>query len=326
MKKILAIVSMAAMVAGAAFAADVSMKVKLDGSLFKYDNDKKITAGMINYNSEHWNPFIDFAFNGEKAGAEVKFYNGSAGEGKAVNNGQWNIWFKPFDVLTFKVGTCGTELNKEHIDWGTESGCGSQGYAAIVSTNGFNFETYLIPGAGKDWFSMADGSDPAVAESYIKLAYGADFGTVDAMFDYKGKDDMKFGAGYNGKAGPVAFFVTGLGYLTTKITKVRGEIYGEYANDGLGLKLYVPVDYTLSGSVFAVGTTFKATYGFNSVTAYLYVKDGNWLADNFAIEVKPGVTGNVGEMSYDVALDANIDTSKANSFSLNVPVSFVVQF
>ena len=52
------------------------------------------------------------------------------------------------------------------------------------------------------------------------------------------------------------------------------------------------------------------------------------MSDNLAkgkdneIIVKPGVTGNVGAMSYEVAVETKIN----DPFSLSVPVSFTVNF
>ena len=75
-----------------------------------------------------------------------------------------------------------------------------------------------------------------------------------------------------------------------------------------------------------VGTIAKATYNVGPCNIYLYLETANWLADNLAkgseIIVKPGVTGNVGAMSYEVAVETKIN----DPFSLSVPVSFTVNF
>jgi hypothetical protein len=325
------------MVAGAAFAADASAKVKIDGSLFNYANDGTISGLKINHQQESWNPILDFKFSGEKAGTEIKFYNFSGtwdGNGytstqaaSTIHDVAWSTWFKPFDIAKVTVGEWSTNLNQETIDWSnTDSGCDDYGYAAGISSNGFSFDVGLLGGQGKYWFAKADGSDATIGTTYFKVAYGADFGTVNAMFDYKGKDDMKFGAGYNGKAGPVSFFVNALGYYTTKFTKVRVEPFVAYSNGALSLKLFAPVTYdlTASSNATSVFTTFKATYSIGSVTPFFYFKSANLLAgDKIALEFKPGIDGSVGEMGYEVALDVNVASGKT---TVDVPVWFSVAF
>ena len=187
------------MVAGAAFAADVSAKVKIDGSLLNYDGST-ISMFKVKHQQEAWNPILDFKFNGDKAGAEIKFYNYSGtwdGNGyqtwidkdekevhtltSTIHDTEWAVWFKPFDILKISAGKIGTNLNQEKIDWSnTKSGCDSYGYAAEVSTNGITFDLMMLPSADTYWFTKADGADATIAETYFKAGYSADFGTVNA--------------------------------------------------------------------------------------------------------------------------------------------------
>jgi len=324
------------MVAGAAFAADVSAKVKIDGSLFNYDGST-ISMFKVKHQQESWNPILDFKFNGEKAGAEIKFYNYSGtwdSNGyedtltSTIHDTEWSVWFKPFDILKISTGKIGTNLNQETIDWSnTKTGCDGYGYAAGVSTNGISFDLMMLPGADKYWFTKAEGADATIAETYFKAGYSADFGTVNAMFDYK-KDDMKFGVGYSGAAGAVSYFVNAIGYYKTEFTAVRFEPFVAYSAGALSVKLWNPIDYSLTADSDAldVNTVLKASYGLGSITPFLYVNADNWCSSSKKITVKPGVDGSVGEMSYGVYLNITIPTAENSKVSVDVPVYFTVNF
>ena len=340
MKKILAIVSMAAMVAGAAFAADASAKVNIIGSLLNYDAGSKRTSALsIAEGGQGWNPLIAFNFSGEKAGTAIKFYD--AGQDGAANKNvittDFSMWFKPIDMLKFTVGEWTGILNQESIDYNdTASKLDTDGYCVEFSTNGFTLDAFLVsgwstanfgwwrPGNTNGWFVKVGDADATIGQMYFKAAYGADFGTVSGMYWYAGKDNSIFGVAYSGAAGSVSYFVNVLGYYTTEFAKVQFEPFVSYSAGSLGLKMFNQVTYDLTkdNDALAVMTVFKATYGIGSVTPYLYVNDGNWLADDFKCEIKPGVTGNVGEMSYDIA----IDITAQKDINIDVPVTFTIAF
>jgi hypothetical protein len=318
---------MAAMVAGAAFAADVSAKVKVDGSLFNYD-DGTIKAFELHHSQETYNQIATLAFNGEKAGAEIRFFDGAADTNGTIKDSHWAVWFKPVDVLKMTVGKWGASLNQEQIDWcGSSSGCDSYGYAAEVSTNGISFAAALLPG-NKNYFFTNDKSGTTLKESYIKAGYGADFGTVNAMVHFNNEADTSImGVGFNSKAGPVSYFLNVLASdKQGKFSKIRAEPYFAFGKDALTIKGFIPVDYSLTAKSDAcsVQTLLKVSYSLGSVTPFFYFNCGNVLAgDKIALEFKPGVDGSVGEMGYEVALDVKVASGKA---TFDVPVWFSVAF
>ena len=340
MKKIVGILSAAAVLAASVFAADVSAKVKLDGKLFGLNADKSIDAISIQHNSdESWNPVIAMSVNGDVAGAETSIYMGSWGP-----NGGWNkaygmgiktfkIWFSPLDGLKVNLGNVGTNLNQETIDWSsTQSGVDSEGYGINFNKDAIGIDLIFAPGWGNNWFSKADGQDANVAETYFKFQYnGGDIGTINAMFDAKDTfKTLKFGAGYKNNFSGITVFENVLGYVENeKFAKVRSETFASGNVDALSWAVWLPVDINLGDEVtVGVGTTAKATYNVGPCNIYLYIKTANWLSDNLAkgkdneIIVKPGVTGNVGAMSYEVAVETKIN----DPFSLSVPVIFTVNF
>lgn len=347
MKKILAIVSMAAMVAGAAFAADVSAKVKIDGSLFNYANNKSISMLKVTHGGEDWNPELSFSFNGDLAGTSFKIYDGKATDGTTIQTTGWSTWFKPIDMLKFTIGEFSTNLNQEKIDWSnTETGIDTYGYAASLSTSGFGLDVFFAPGWDTYWFSKADGADATVGDIYVKAGYGASFGTINGFFEMPSKDNYKFGAGYSNTFGTVSMFINGFGWMNKKedamgFAHIRAEAYASTTVGSVTLSTFIAGGTNRDAGYWdwrvgcgqekgaTLGATFKASMPVGSVTPYLYIKSGDFLAEKLGLEIKPGVTGNVGEMAYEVALDINYDASKVDPeqpVSVNVPISFTVNF
>ena len=347
MKKIVGILSAAAVLAASVFAADVSAKVKLDGSLFNLNADKSINALKIEHaNSESWNPVIAMSVNGDVAGAETSLYIGKLITPTGENNGEgffdWNkgytlgiktfkIWFSPLDGLKVNLGNVGTNLNQESINYSeTDSGVDSEGFGISYNKDAIGIDLILAPGWGKNWFSKADGQDASIAETYFKFQYnGGDIGTINAMFDAKDTfKTLKFGAGYKNTFSGITVFENVLGYVgNEKFTKVRSETFASGNVDAFSWDVWLPVDINLGDKVtVGVGTIAKATYNAGPCSIYLYLEAADWLADNLAkgsaITVKPGVTGNVGAMAYEVAVETKIN----DPFSLSVPVIFTVNF
>lgn len=276
MKKIIAITAMAAMVAAAAVAAEVSAGIKIDVNAIEYDaGTKEFKALEVNHHNNDWESPISFSVSGEKAGATLHLCEGS---GTDINSTKWNIWVKPIDMFTINVGHWDTNLNQESISWGgTKSGIGSQGLTfSLAPTEGFTFDATFAPGYGTPWFSKGDGTDAVIKELGFKVQYSADFGTVNAIFDYKGKtttaataggydwvdddDDpstapvwqattgdpasetpaeMKFGAGYKNTFDPLTLWVNALGFVKgSDFDAVRLEAFEEVGIDALTVKAF----------------------------------------------------------------------------------------
>lgn len=341
MKKIVGIAAAAAMLASSVFAADVAAKVNLGGSLFNYSaNTKKVQALAIDEGGQGWNPSFQMSISGDQAGASMKFYD--LGATDAVKNVNYNIWFKPFNVLTVNVGNWSTNLNQESITYsGTKSGIDSNGIALSLAVEGFSADVFFAPGWSPanfgwnvwedgsgtctSWFEKADGSNAVVADTYFKLQYAADFGTINGMLYAKSTfKDLTFGAGYKNTFSGVNAFVNVLGYYNNdKFQKVRVEAFASGSVDAFGWALWVPVDIpTVENSQVSVGAIAKLTYAIDGVTPYIQISDGNFNTSAFAMEVKVGCTGNLGAMSWDAAIDAYIQ----EKFKIDVPLTLSVSF
>ena len=90
MKKIVGILLAGALVVSA-FAADVSAKVKVDGSLLNFDG-KNFSALKVQHNSEGWNPDLSLSMNGDRAGASMSFYYGADIVGKNPKCSEATCW------------------------------------------------------------------------------------------------------------------------------------------------------------------------------------------------------------------------------------------
>jgi hypothetical protein len=72
MKKIVGILAAAAVLATSVFAADITAKVRLDGSLFNYGTDGSISALKIMHNAgEAHNPILSWSYGDDKSGADA---------------------------------------------------------------------------------------------------------------------------------------------------------------------------------------------------------------------------------------------------------------
>ena len=238
MKKIVGILAAAAMIATTVFAADVSAQVRIAGDIFSYDGtaiDKKEgkAAGSFSalraatQSQPYWTPYITLSTSTDEAGAEVKFITGGDGT-TDVSIDRSNVWFKPLDMLTIKAGFQGYSMNTETIDWTSTNGAENWGYALNFAQDAISANVFAITG-NNGWFfkdvvaNKGDSTSPNGAyinDLYANFAYSADFGTISAMFEYKGKnwsatgcdpDTIKFGAGYKNTFDALTIFADVVG-------------------------------------------------------------------------------------------------------------------
>ena len=342
MKKIVGIIAAVAMIATTVFAADISAKVQLEGNLFTYGADKKVTMFDINKPSaQHWNPIFNLSANGDKAGASFVVLSGDddtfgGWNGvKKVGAKNWSIWFSPADGFKFIFGHNAFNLNQEHITWSkSASGIESDGYAINFASDGFSIDAMLAPGLGNPWFSKADGADAAIAETGVKLQFGADFGTVNAILDAKANfKDLMFGAGYANNFDGLNMFVNVLGYMNNGFNKLRAEIYAEGSVDSFGWKIFPVVEFAPNGFTYDASMKVnvplwaRVDFALDAFNVYVEIDDPQGIllvgkdtnldnGDGFIAKV--GGSGNCGGAGWDVALKFNV-TSKV---AISVPVSF----
>jgi hypothetical protein len=243
MKKIVGILAAAALIATSVFAADVSAQVRIAGDIFAYDGaaidakEGKVGGSFsmlraATQSQPYWTPYITLSTSTDEAGAEVKFITGGDGT-TDVSIDRSNVWFKPLDMLTIKAGFQGYNMHQEDIDWTNPTGAEDWGYAVSFAQDAISANVYLITGNNGWFFQDAVGKygttdEPAtsyIKDLYINGAYAADFGTITAMFEFKGKqmtaeganpNIIKFGAGYGNTFDNLSFWadVVGTSYGT----------------------------------------------------------------------------------------------------------------
>ncbi len=354
MKKIVGILAAAA-VAASAFAVDFSAGVRLEGSLFNY-KDNTVSLFKEAHVNEFYHAPISFSISDDKAGGQLKLSNVKSGDvvdGKdVVKADAWSIWFKPVDILKITVGRWSTNLNQEHIDWcNSDSGIEKDGYALSLSTAGFSWDIFLASG-NNNWFLAANtnGGDPTIAEFYTKVQYAADFGTVNAFFNGANNfKDFRFGAGFNfGSTLPVGLWINAIGtYAGNDFQRIRAEADVSTKFGSIGWELFLAGGYDMKAGTQNYNDTFTGVEGWHvggtyyradpaaflgfftkfsipadALNFYVILKDGDVLAKDFSMTVKPGFTTNVGCCAIECAVDLTL----SKTFAIDVPVNFKVNF
>ncbi len=365
MKKIVGILAAAAVLATSVFAVDFSAGIQLKGELFKYDGATKGISGMmINHeNSKDDKPVI-FSLSSDRVGATLKFFDGTidvfdsltvangttAGTYKVTSKTKkadamvpayWSIWFKPFDFLQIDLGqTAGVGLNTEHITWWQGNifggyfngwdGIGDTGYKATFSFDALKLAVALLPGYNTAWISVPNGKQPSVGETAFYAEYSGDFGGIKVVFDAKNTfDNLKIGAGYNGKFGAFSMFIdAGVKMqLKSNVTGLNADLDLAFAQDAFSAELWAGVfigSFNAVDSTMAIPLKFKAAYALNGGSLYFKFQDDNLKIDGFKAEFEVGYDGNLGAMAYNVA--ANINVAGGDNVTFKVPVTFKVSF
>ena len=242
MKKIVGLLAAAAVLATSVFAADVSAKVRVGGSLFEAApivNDKGDDATALRLLkaetvSNPWDaPFATLTTSTDNAGGTVKF-------AKNGDNLKWadvSVWFKPIDALKITAGGQDLCMNKETITWDNHDkrqAFGTYGYSLGYAQDAISVNVAFGTEDGKWFFEDANAKyssteDPLAAyvkDLYANFAYNADFGTISAFFRYRGKSwanldqaatdptkvefkptEINFGAAYKNTIDALTFFV-----------------------------------------------------------------------------------------------------------------------
>jgi hypothetical protein len=221
------------------------------------------------------------------------------------------------DMLKLTFGNNNFNLNQESIDWWrSNSDAGeSFGYSATITSGAFSADIMIgAADAGNYWY---DGKD--FGRTALKVQYGADFGTINALFTADNFKDMKFGAGYKGAFGPVNMWVNVLAFVNGGFNKVRPELFANGSVDAFSWAAFVPVDINIPGKVtVAAGLVAKVSYQLDACGVDLYINKGDvtkWGAAG-AIQVRPGVRFNVGSASMEIQADMNI----GDKFTVEVPL------
>ena len=317
MKKIVSILAVAAM-AASMFAVDVSVTSKLSSTLFKYDGKAETVSalgGLANAQTADYAAISSMSVSTDNAGASIKFWgDNTAG---TLKFGAISVWFKPTDMvkLSFLGNDDGLFGDKYNGYEANKLAAIPAGYGVEIATNGLTVKI----NAANDWMTKANkDADVVIGDTGIKVAYGADFGSVAAIVDFKNTfKDVTFGAGYSGNIADVGVVLTAAYDVKAKKALIVPSLGGSV--EGIGYALCAPVTIVKDANKF--GLYASASYTVNSIGLKAYFEDANLAADTFACKVGLDVTGNVGIASWKVAPSYTTD-SKVFAIGFETGVSF----
>lgn len=316
MKKIVSILAVAAM-AASMFAVDVSVTSKLSSTLFKYDGKAETVSalgGLANAQTADYATISSMSVSTDNAGASIKFWgDNNAG---TLKFGAISVWFKPTDMvkLSFLGNDDGLFGDKYNGYEANKLAAIPAGYGVEIATNGLTVKI----NAANDWMSKAKDADVVIGDTGIKVAYGADFGSVVAIVDFKNTfKDVTFGAGYSGNIADVGVVLTAAYDVKAKKALIVPSLGGSI--EGIGYALCAPVTIVKDANKF--GLYASASYTVNSIGLKAYFEDANLAADTFACKIGLDVTGNVGIASWKVAPSYTTDT-KVFAIGFETGVSF----
>ena len=223
MKKIVGILSAAAVLAASVFAADVSASVGLKSTLFESDTAGKVVVldKLENKQDAGHVTLFSLQYSSDVAGGGVKYW----GNGDNVKFGAFNVWFKPMEGLKLsflenELGLFGDKYNGWEAKAVAKVGAG---YGVEYSISGLTFNLNFVPSLEGKFAGKADRDASAgINEFGLKAAYSADFGNVAVIADFNNGPDkkgesvnfnsFKVGAGYSGKIADIVDLVGNVGF------------------------------------------------------------------------------------------------------------------
>ena len=340
MKKIVGILSAAAVLAASVFAADVSAKVVLEGELLNIADGNVNAFNIKKPGCQTWNPIMNLSVSADRAGAEFCVFTGDLKtdigywqKGYFNFSSNYKIWLKPIDSLKLVFGHNSFNLNKETILYSkSDSGVDDRGYALNFAMNGFSFDVMMAQGWDASWLSVKD-EKLAIAQTGIKAEYAADFGKINGILVAKDTfKDLKFGAGYSNTFAGINMFANVLGYVNNGFNKLRVELFAKQSIDAFTWALFPVLNVGIGETTsLDLALVASAEYNFNGITAYLVIgqdgRNGRSMGtifgllnnDTLNLTVTPGVKGNIGGAGWDVSV--KFDLEKDNLI-VSVPVSF----
>jgi hypothetical protein len=227
------------------------------------------------------------------------------------------------------------------------------GYSADFGNIGAFAEFNRAKSGRRTWaFHDSFFAEDVTIEGTKKVVYVKDDGTVGVKDEatsetkrvpcFKLKDgaigDILFGASYRNNFNGIDVFANFNGYMADKFEWLRPEVYVSGSADALGYSLFVAplviVDSDVKDALeaadekaFQCEVVAKVTYALDGCTPYVYFKDADLVAKDFAATIKAGATGNVGAMGWNAWLQ--IDTGKgdkADKVDISVPFELTMSF
>jgi hypothetical protein len=316
MKKIVGIIAALAM-AGAVFAVDVASMIHGWTDLLSMDlaadNAKPAFLGVRDpFDRQYawYSTGIKFSVAADKCGGSFEVNHRDA-EVMSVN-----AYVQPTDAVKIAVGKIGLATNAETIDYTKLRAFddGKEGWAIdLTPVDGLTINTMLVTGNARGWGWAFWGQNGKIGETGIKIGYSADFGSVFALVDYA-DPVTDISAGYSGNFGGIGIFADFAYTMKENANELGVDLFVDGHADAFGYKVYVKFARGLDTEVNQLCAKFRGSFALDFGNAYLRVVTVNALADEFPIQVQPGLEFNIGAASLDVGFqfDMNSDFDSTN--------------
>ena len=316
MKKIVGIIAALAM-AGAVFAVDVATMIHGWTDLLSMDlatdGAKPSFLGVRDpFDRQYawYSTGIKFSVAADKCGGSFEVNHRDA-EVMSVN-----AYVQPTDAVKIAVGKIGLASNAETIDYTKLRAFddGKEGWAIdLTPVDGLTINTMLVTGAARGWGWAFWGQNGKIGETGIKIGYSADFGSVFALVDYA-DPVTDISAGYSGNFGGIGIFADFAYTMKENANELGVDLFVDGHADAFGYKVYVKFERGLDSEVNQLCAKFRGSFALDFGNAYLRVVTVNALADEFPIQVQPGLEFNIGAASLDVGFqfDMNSDFDSTN--------------
>ena len=315
MKKIVGIIAALAM-AGAVFAVDIATMIHGWTDLLSMDlateGSKPSFLGVRDpFDRQYawYSTGIKFSVAADKCGGSYEVNHRDA-EVMSVN-----AYVQPTDAVKIAVGKIGLQSNTETIDYTKLRAFEDrEGWAIdLTPVDGLTINTMLVTGAARGWGWAFWGANGKIGETVAKIGYSADFGSVFALIDYA-DPVTDISAGYSGNFGGVGIFADFAYTMADNANSLGVDLFVDGHADAFGYKVYVKFERGLDTEVNQLCAKFRGSFALDFGNAYLRVVTVNALADEFPIQVQPGLEFNIGAASLDVGFqfDMNSDFDSTN--------------
>lgn len=171
MKKIISLPVLLFLFTLSLFATDFSSSLKINGTLFGYNREDE-SVGLFSVKNENSLDFIALNFGITSDNAGGSFILPELSKIKD-NNTEWNVWFKPIDILKIEAGTISNSLYKETTDNEEFSliKYNDFGYSVSFAFNKFNISVALTPGNDQYWFYVDKSRKTKAGDEAYRKAY-----------------------------------------------------------------------------------------------------------------------------------------------------------
>ena len=361
MKKIVGILSAAAVLATSVFALDISAMIQLDGSIATFGKDTVKVLELNPFDPSGSSDYLwKFDVAGDQAGATIYNYDG---EGSKFS--EWSIWLKPIDVLKVTVGNIYFGSQSPRFGWWAktveQADYGFQcdldfGPLQITAGLGSAYVPWEGGAKGTWWFDKDYVGLRKLGQFWVGGSYNVDgigtFGlTVNrgATINPHGflgwgeltNIPLSFDVYYaNMPWGETSWFAdVALAFkeknpyggaeedFGLEIERLTSQLYFEFHLDAFTLYVVDVLNVYLDGrdnDVFKDGFELKAQYALDSFIPYVQINGYNIM--DSALGVRLGVGFDVGACNIDLAVQTDLGWADDFGVTVGVPIEFTLNF